>query len=648
MTIAIRNKILGTYLFLKKKNVIGKTLLPLLLSIFIFSCAEQTSLKDKGLTDFPEESIQTLAYAYELQRQAYETQDPEKNELLLKSLYIYLKLRNIQQAELTLEKLNYEIINSDQEVLISIAQADVFLFHGDEKNALSILNKKIDPSTLNLELQALYANTKASAYFQNNEIVNGVKELIFISPVLKKDDRDLNNKLIWENLSHLNSEQLSISLNSENDNVLKGWIELISIKKTYQNNLNVEIEKFKEWKKIYTNHDAIDFVDQQIDVIRNAQKNSPKKIAFLLPESGPFAKSANAIKYGFLNNYYLSQSEEPIELFFFNTDDKSLKERAEYILEGDTQEKSDSEKISIGFLSIYNEAINSGVDLIIGPIDKTQIDLLNASDGKFNELPILALNYSATNEIRNNKLYQFGLAPEDDIDFISQQALLRNFSNVAILSPSGEWGDRLTQAFSDSWHKKGGNVVSVASYSDTRTLTKLIQKMLNIDQSENRFRKLYWFSGSKVQFQSRRRQDVDFIYLIATPEMGRQIMPTFAFLDATDIPVFSNSTIYAGEHDVRDKDLNRLMFTEIPGIMNPDENTLNAWESQDFRYRRLIAMGMDTYNLALRLTILEDSKANAFYGETGTLYMGENQKIRRIPILARFYGSFARPQASIY
>lgn len=626
------------------KNITKKST-QIFLIIFVtlvFSCADKTALQDRKISGYPDESTQTLEYASELQRQAYETEDPQRNDLLLKSLYIYLKIRNIQQAELTLEKINHEILKPEQQTLVIIAKADVFLFHRDEKSALSLLNKITDPSTFNIELQMLYANSKANAHFQNNDIISGVKELIFISPIIEKDDRNINNKIIWENLSHLNSEQLSISLKNETDTFLQGWIDLSTIKKNYQNNLNMEIEKFKEWKKKYTNHDAIDFVDQQIDVIKNAQKNIPKKIAFLLPESGPYAKSSNAIKYGFLNNYYLAQGNQNIELIFFNTDDKALTKRSDNIAN-----EENPEKLSAGFLATYTDAVNSGADLIIGPINKNYIDILN-NNNKLNKIPTLALNYSTSLEGKNSCLYQFGLAPEDEIDFISQQAVLRNYSNAAILSPSGDWGDRLTQAFSKSWENKGGNVVSVVSYSDTRTLTKLIQQMLNIDLSENRFRKLYWFSGGKVQFQSRRRQDVDFIYLIGTPEMGRQIMPTFAFLDATDIPVFSNSTIYSGEHDIKDKDLNRLMFTEIPGILNPDENTIKAWKSQDYRYRRLIAMGMDTYNIALRLSILQDSEANSFYGETGTLYMGDDQRIRRTPMLARFFGSFARPQASMY
>jgi outer membrane PBP1 activator LpoA protein len=637
-----------------KSNLI----LSLIFCFLLNSCGQQLTQKQLGTSDLPSTENQTVEHAEALELRASELTEPKRSKALTKSIYIYSILKQFQKVEFLVQTIEPSSLNKNQLAIYNIAKARVFIFKGDSKSALSILVKNIEPTSLPIELQTMYSNTKAEAHFNNAEYLDSAKERIYINAFLEKNEKENNDRKIWLTLSQIEQKKLKKLSKKEKSPNLKSWLSLTLIEKSHGHNLETQVKKYEAWLKQNSNHDARSFAKKKIALIEKAVDNQPTKIAVLLPETGVFAKSADAIKHGFLSNYYsaLKKQGGTPELLFINTDNKSLQSRFEKYLEtaslkkiqsDENQKISEEEVLKKGFLLSYQEAVEQKAELIIGPINKDYIELLQSAEKI--PTPTLSLNYSSR-LIPNNKqaLYQFGLSPDDEIFFITEQANERNYKNAAVLAPTGPWGERLVKSFESSWSSKGGSVVSQSFYEDTRSLTKIIEQMLNIDLSEKRFKKLYWYSGGKTLFHSRRRQDIDFIFLVGDPKTGRQIMPTFAFLDANDIPVFSNSNIYSGKYNPKDKDLNKLLFTEIPALTNPKQTTLSAWKNQDFRYKRLIAMGMDTYDLSLRLNILADSPSNTFYGETGQLSLEESNKIKRKPILAKFKGSKVTVQSSTF
>jgi len=608
------------------------------IAILIQSCSQQSKLEQPSPDLQTIQENQALSEVPLLLEKAKYSVSPIKEQMLIQASHTLIKHNDYQQAADILQIINTKNLNTDYLAIYHFHQTEILLSKQLTEKALEWLDLYVNPEKTSLENQIRYSKLKARALAHNGEYLASAKERIFIGPLLQSEQRKINNELIWITLSQLETPALEKSYQQESNPNVKAWIELVYINKAFQSDIDAQSKKFDAWISEWKQHDAASALPETISQIQKAAKNRPKKIAILLPESGPLSKSAAAIRQGFMLEYYqaLTNGSFTPEIRFYDSSDNALKKLL--------PPASENEAINLenAFLLLYKKAISEGADLIIGPMNKEYISALE-QQAKITT-PTLALNYSKdeiTKRTAHPLLFQFGLAPEDEITFISEQTFLRGYKNVAILSPEGPWGERLAQTFAQQWNAIGGKVVNTTSYKDERSISPAIKNLLNIDKSEQRFNRLYRYSENQAIFFARRRQDIDFIYLISSPEIARQVMPTLSFHYASDIPVFSSSSIYDGKHNDKDKDLNRLIFTDIPWMFEPQkqQKITEVWPYFDYRYARLVGMGSDAYQLSFQLNILKASERNKLYGATGILTLDETSKIRRQPALARFYGS---------
>ena len=137
-----------------------------------------------------------------------------------------------------------------------------------------------------------------------------------------------------------------------------------------------------------------------------------------------------------------------------------------------------------------------------------------------------------------------------------------------------------------------------------------------------------------MEFTPRRRNDIDFIFLVANPNEGRQIKPTLAFYFAQNIPVYSIPSIYEGrDNSAENRDLDGIIFADAPWILESNDE-LNKSINENLRQasgtlRRLRAMGIDSFRLYPRLNQFLDNNSTVIQGVTGELSITDNQKIRR-------------------
>ena len=133
-------------------------------------------------------------------------------------------------------------------------------------------------------------------------------------------------------------------------------------------------------------------------------------------------------------------------------------------------------------MTLYQRAVDEGANYIVGPLDKAVINQLSQSEPL--EVPILTLNYAEDNSNTNDKLYQFGLLPEDEARQVAEQAIRQNKTKAAILVPDTPWGERLRIAFQQRFTELGGVVLSAQSFDDKiDDYSQAIKKMLNLSQS---------------------------------------------------------------------------------------------------------------------------------------------------------------------
>jgi len=294
-------------------------------------------------------------------------------------------------------------------------------------------------------------------------------------------------------------------------------------------------------------------------------------------------------------------------------------------------------------MELYSEAVNQGADLVIGPLDKDKVQQLEQLTVM--PVPTLALNYSSSSLVIPG-FYQFGLAAEDEARQVAEFATLKGYRTSVTLTPDTDWGNRVRQAFADRWQEEGGTLLESAAFSSSYSYLDAIHNLMNLDKSETREKRVEAVTGLSTQFNARRRQDIDFIFIAGTPVQARQIKPTLAFQFAGDLPVLATSAIYSGENAPQlDRDLNDVFFTETPWMLSQGDNEIktavNSAITDSASLGRLYALGSDAYLLYPRLKQLSALQQSRLQGNTGVLRM-ESQRIHRSLQWAEFVDGSVR------
>ena len=285
-------------------------------------------------------------------------------------------------------------------------------------------------------------------------------------------------------------------------------------------------------------------------------------------------------------------------------------------------------------LVLYDQAVDEGAEFIIGPLQKSSVRRMQRSSRPM-PVPTLALNYGDVGSGAPTGLYQFGLAPEDEIVQAANTAWKAGHRNAAVLTPAGEDYQRIQDTFVEYWTSLGGRIVSVDSYANPREYSPVIKRIFSIDQSELRADDLLKIlPRENMEFTPRRRQDLDFIFLLANPSEGRQIKPTLSFHFAGEVPVYAMPAIYdGGINPVANRDLNGILFSDAPWVLTQNDPLKSAvvetWARASGPVQRLRAMGIDSFRLYLRLEQMKQFPYSTINGATGTLSMSADGRIHR-------------------
>lgn len=412
---------------------------------------------------------------------------------------------------------------------------------------------------------------------------------------------------LWHSLQSLDERRLSQIAEESKSYELRGWIELARIFRSEETSLKKQLDTLGQWRRTWVRHSATIRLPQPLRDLQDSWDKRPTEVALILPILQP---AGNAIYEGFLSAYYqeLNVSQEVPRVSVYDS----------------------SEAVNIA--AIYDNAVSNGAELIIGPLQKSLVNQLEERG----ELPVdtLALNYT-DNPSSDNRLYQFGLAPEDEIQEVINIAWNDGHRTAAILMPENVSYQELQNFFENSWVQRGGQIVSKVNFHENSNYTEIVKELMAINSSEVRADKLLELLPRRnMEFTPRIRKDVDFIFLVANPNEGRQIKPTLAFYFAEDIPVYSIPSIYEGsENPAENRDLDGIIFADAPWVLGPNTD-LNRAMDQDLRQvtgslRRLRAMGIDSFRLYPRLQQFSSGNLEIMQGVTGQLLIGEGQKFRR-------------------
>jgi outer membrane PBP1 activator LpoA protein len=528
-------------------------------------------------------------------------------------------------AALLLGPLNPPNLALAQQARYGLSLAGVAMLRNHPEQAIQVLlgNIFLD-SQLSSALQRRHLTMQAEAYYAANRHLAAARALSRRAALMREDEIAANNNEIWRILSAAPVDTLTTRDPLVDSYELRGWLELLEVTNRHLDQLDEQIAAIERWRERWNQHSAVQRLPDSLAFLVALRDNRPQRVALLLPLQNA---AGDAVSQGFMAAYYdaIAQGLEAPEISIHDTSGRSSSE----------------------IMALYHRAAGSGVDLIIGPMDKDTVRNLQQQ----RELPVttLALNYGDDGRTAPSQLFQFGLAPEDEIRQTANMAWQAGYQNAAVMTPATADHDRLQQFFVDYWHALGGEVVSRASYGSSSSYSELIRRMFSIDDSEARAARLRdLLPRNNINFVPRRRQDIDFLFLIATPGDGRQLRPTLGFHYAGDVPVYALPSIYdGGLSPAANRDLDGVIFSDAPWILRGDDplrlSLASAWSPASGAVERLRAMGVDSYRLIYRLSQLANFPEARFHGATGLLSLASDGSIRRELPAARIVDGSAQP-----
>lgn len=425
--------------------------------------------------------------------------------------------------------------------------------------------------------------------------------------VQARTEREALNDTIWASLSRLDSSGLA-SLREGADELTQGWLELAGLVRESDGDIERLFTRLESWRERHPRHPAARSVPSELLALRELRGKEVRHIAVFLPADGPLSGVAESIRTG-IRTHHLHSVERNggVRLTFLDASQGNLD-------------------------ALYSEARNIGAQVVIGPLDKDQVSELETRDSV--PLPTLALNYGAGPTNRAEGLFQYGLSAEDEARQVARRAREDGHRRSALLVPNNEWGARVGRAFEEEWRDREGVITNAVTYDPRGSATESTRRVL---------------AGGRP----------DMLFLLALPSYARQVPPTLDYYDAADLPIYATSHLYEGRpQPLLDHDLDEVNFVDIPWQI-PDAavggvealpylaSFEELHEDADPSTFRLMAMGVDAYELARRLPQFQLLPESELFGATGLLVPGRDGRVERRLPWARFELGVPQPILSL-
>jgi uncharacterized protein len=497
-------------------------------------------------------------------------------------------------------------MNTTQQQQMAVLLARLELAERRPQAALDMLAAL--PQTLGDTMRSDAAAIRGQALFQLGRTTEAVRVLAERELWLNDAASILaNQRLIWDGLRQYPS---AAPLAPVGDNIIDGWLALAPLVTSTGADLRREL---LTWRQTYTDHPAAGGL---LAEILAAQRTTawPTRIALLLPLSSANRIEALAIRDGFVAAHLRGPYAATTTIHVYDT-------------------------AQIGGQQAYLRAQLEGADFIVGPLLRPEVDQVIGQAGF---VPTLALNFASKDTTFLSSFYQFALAPENEAKTIAAAAAAAGAKTALALVPSNARGYQIRDDFRTEFEARGGALVDWSGYEPAlQDFSQPIASLLNVTRSNQRYRRLAANLNEPVQFEARRRQDIDMIFIVADARAARLLVPQLRFYSATDIPTYATAAIFDPGSTRRENDLNGLIFADTPSLIEPDDSAgslQNEWRSfwpQRASQLRLYDMGIDAYNLVGSL-YSDNRQAWPVRALSGDLSLDAQGRVHRTLPLAQF------------
>lgn len=530
---------------------------------------------------------------FELLKRAEVAQSPLRETLLLQASAYYQQMGDYVRMGRVFEVLHPETLTPEQHAEYSLQYGDWALYQRHVDDAARVL---LDPA-LNQGLSDTQTTTlhslRARLFERQGKMLDALSERIAQSVhTPEAGQAELSNQ-IWRQLLAMSMADLQFlenadSRNPKEDQLLAGWLALAHIQREDAGNNARMAADVQSWRNHYAEHPAYRHMPAELVVSDTADSVHPQRIALLLPLSGKWGAAGQAFRDGFMSMHYQQMSGGG----------------------GAPQVDLVDTSASPDILNTYQQAVTQGAQLVIGPLEKEQVQTL-ANQATL-PVPTLALNSLVQEQRTADSLYQFSLNPDDDVAQVATAAAANRFRRALVIAPQGERGERLAQAFVKPWQQSGGEVTQMRYAAGTGNYSAAIADALGVDLASGQMR-----AGKTLP---------EMVYFSGSGSDAAAVMDALQRNGGKDLPVYATAEVLDGRVDVR---TNGLRVCVSPWLVNagPLHDAHIAVPTN--ANGRLFAMGADAQALFSQLLQLTGNTSLHVTGNTGYLSMDSQRRVRR-------------------
>ena len=526
--------------------------------------------------------------------------DDSNQDFRVRAADAYARAGNDKLARKELKRIQSGSLDNEGRLLYKIVEAQIAINEARSRDAFGMLPR--DANGASLDTQVRLGTVRADAWLGLKRYTDAVLERIDIDPFITiPEERTLNHQWIWNQLQKMPRQDIFSPPSGMTQDDAGWWSLAAIVKKGTSQKPGGGASELDVWKQTYPGHPATEdilfFIESDPSAAGlsdglysgTALENTPRNVALLLPLSGSYANAGQSVLSGFRNAANNS--------FTGNVNYKVY----------------DSADISHSLGEIANQAVMDGAEMIIGPLQKSVLsNLLSAGDLG---VPILALNTLPNGEAGVEGLFQFGLSPENEAAEVARRAIIDGRYRAVVLASEDAIGERIANAFMAAYEQEGGRVVSYDTFEPkSNTISQNMKQLLRAESSNP-----LWEDVRKgTDRTSNDQQQIDMIFFTASPRDSRIVRPLVQLHRAFDLPVYTSARVYARPDPIMDKDLDGLVFCDMPNRI-----------SGDVGKNRLSALGEDAYLLVNQLHNLTMSPGSEVPGETGRLSVSPTGQIWR-------------------
>ncbi|MEE4299029.1 MAG: penicillin-binding protein activator, partial [Pseudomonadales bacterium] len=384
--------------------------------------------------------------------------------LRLRAASAYAELEDVDGLAFALAELEPDALGQPDAWRLAVLRARLAFARGDAALAQTRLDEVPDAryaSAFDTEELVTISRLRAALHEALGRPFEAARERVFLDGLLPSDERAGNREAIWRALTTLDADELEAALRTAgSERTLRGWLELARIARGMYPTLESQQRDVDLWLRRWEDHPAAEALPERLARLPALLASRPRRIALLLPLSGPLATAGKAVRDGFV----AAQLEAEESGAF-------------------TPALTVLDSAALGAARGYLEALEGGAELVVGPLARDEVDAVLALPVL--EIPVLALNV-ASDDRSAPGLVQFGLLPEAEGAQLAERLHGDGLERALLLAQAAPWAGRIETAFRTRFEALGGEIVESQSFASTAEVGEAVAAALLVAESEAR------------------------------------------------------------------------------------------------------------------------------------------------------------------